>query len=89
MLRLMRVGWASPAGVLAALLLLTATAGPVAAQTPTPTRAPSEVLLLIVDYSGSMKEPDGAGTTRMACAKAALREIVSALPESLDVGMRV
>jgi len=83
------VGGGSPAVVLAALLLLTTTAAPVAAQTPTPTRAPSEVLLLIVDYSGSMKEPDGTGTTRMASAKSALREIVSALPESLDVGMRV
>ena len=86
----MRVGGATPACVLAVLLLLVAAAGPVAAPAgATPTRAPSEVLLLIVDYTGSMKEPDGAGSTRMASAKAALREIVTALPDSLDVGMRV
>ena len=90
MLRPVRVGGAAPACVLAVLpLLLAAATGPVAAQAPTPTRAPSEVLLLIVDYSGSMKEPDGAGSTRMASAKAAMREIVTALPDSLDVGMRV
>ena len=76
--------------MLAVLLLLDAAAGPVAAPaTAAPTRAPSEVLLLIVDSSGSMREPDGAGSTRMASARAALREIVTALPDSLDVGMRV
>ena len=86
----MRVGGETPACVLAVLLLLAAAAGPVAAPaTAAPTRAPSEVLLLIVDSSGSMREPDGAGSTRMASARAALREIVTALPDSLDVGMRV
>jgi Ca-activated chloride channel family protein len=36
-----------------------------------------------------MKEPDGTGSSRMESAKGALREIVTALPESLDVGLRV
>lgn len=52
-------------------------------------RAASEALLLIVDYSGSMKEPDGRGSTRIAAAEAALGEIITALPDGLDVGMRV
>ncbi len=52
-------------------------------------REPAEALLLIVDFSGSMLESDGQGSTRIASAKRALATIIEALPENLDVGLRV
>lgn len=59
-------------------------AGTVAQDRPAP-----EALLLLVDYSGSMSEPDGSGSTRIASAETALRDIIGSLPEDLQVGMRV
>ncbi|MGF1661180.1 MAG: VWA domain-containing protein [Kineosporiaceae bacterium] len=59
------------------------------AQGPSP---PSEVpgaLLLILDASGSMKEPDGAGGTRIETAKDALVRLVDSLPAETAVGLRV
>lgn len=92
MLRRVRVGGAAAA--LGAVLALLLAAGPAAAGSPPPAgttppdRPASEALLLIVDYSGSMKEPDGTGSSRIDSAEQALRTIVQALPEQLDVGMR-
>ena len=82
-----RVGGAALSCLLAVVVSLAWTTGPAVA-TPAPARPASEALLLIVDYSGSMNQPDGAGSTRIDSAKRALREIVTALPEDLDVGMR-
>ncbi len=48
----------------------------------------SEALLLVVDFSGSMLESDGSGSTRIASAKTALQTIIAALPADLDVGLR-
>ncbi len=48
-----------------------------------------DALLLVVDFSGSMLESDGAGSTRIAAAKTAVTEIVQALPADLPVGLRV
>lgn len=53
-----------------------------------PVAAPRESLLLVVDFSGSMLESDGAGSTRIASAKAALQTIITSLPADLDVGLR-
>lgn len=60
-------------------------AGAVAA----PSRQASEALLLLVDFSGSMLESDGRGSTRIESAKQALETIITALPEDLEVGLRV
>lgn len=74
----------------AALVLVGLLVGPATAAAPAgPDRPAPEALLLVVDYSGSMKEPDGTGGTRIDSARAALREIVTQLPDDLDVGMRV
>ncbi|MGF1646887.1 MAG: VWA domain-containing protein [Kineosporiaceae bacterium] len=46
-------------------------------------------LLLVLDASGSMREPDGAGSTRIATAKDALVRLVDSLPSEIPVGLRV
>ncbi|MDN4161253.1 vWA domain-containing protein [Nocardioides abyssi] len=46
-------------------------------------------LLLMLDASGSMKEPDPSGTTKMVAAKRALTSVVDTLPEDATVGLRV
>ncbi|MGJ7439601.1 VWA domain-containing protein [Aquipuribacter sp. MA13-6] len=80
----------SVAGVLLAATLAVVPSPAAAAPQPQPSARPaSEALLLIVDYSGSMKEPDGRGSTRIQAAKDALGTIITALPEDLDVGLRV
>lgn len=76
-------GLAALAGLAAALSA--ALLAPAHAQAPA---SPRESLLLVVDFSGSMLEPDGAGSTRIAAAKAALQTIIAALPADLEVGMR-
>ncbi|MFT4039499.1 MAG: VWA domain-containing protein [Thermomicrobiales bacterium] len=77
--------------------LLALLAAPVAAQdTPTANAAaqPGAVNIeLILDVSGSMAEPlgEGAGQTRMAAARSALREVISGMPDDapLNVGLRL
>lgn len=46
-------------------------------------------LLLMLDASGSMKEKDPSGGTKMDAAKKALTEVVDELPEDTNVGLRV
>jgi Ca-activated chloride channel homolog len=46
-------------------------------------------MILVLDSSGSMKEPAGGGTTKIQAAKQALNTVIDDLPESADVGMRV
>ena len=46
-------------------------------------------LLLMLDASGSMKEPDPSGGTKMQAAKKALTGVVDSLPDDADVGLRV
>ncbi len=46
-------------------------------------------LLLVLDSSGSMKEPDASGTTKIAAAKRALSTVVDELPDGAQVGLRV
>lgn len=46
-------------------------------------------MVLVLDASGSMREPHGDGRSRFRAAVGALREVVSALPGDLEVGLRV
>ncbi|KGN36887.1 VWA domain-containing protein [Knoellia subterranea] len=46
-------------------------------------------LLLMLDASGSMKASDPSGLSKIEAAKKALTGVVSALPESAQVGLRV
>jgi Ca-activated chloride channel family protein len=46
-------------------------------------------MVLVLDSSGSMKEPDASGTTKIAAAKTALNTVVDKLPADALVGMRV
>lgn len=46
-------------------------------------------LQLVLDSSGSMKEPDASGTSKINAAKQALNEVVDQLPDQSTVGLRV
>jgi Ca-activated chloride channel homolog len=46
-------------------------------------------LLLVMDSSGSMKEPASGGVTKIVAAKKALRTVISRLPDGQPVGLRV
>lgn len=46
-------------------------------------------LVMVLDASGSMREPHGDGRTRFAAAVSALKEVVRVLPGDLEVGLRV
>ncbi|HQF03830.1 MAG TPA: VWA domain-containing protein [Phycicoccus sp.] len=46
-------------------------------------------LLLMLDASGSMNEPDPSGLTKMDAAKKALTGVVDSLPARSEVGLRV
>ena len=46
-------------------------------------------MILVLDSSGSMKEPASGGTTKIAAAKSALDTVIGSLPEQADVGLRV
>ena len=46
-------------------------------------------VLIILDGSDSMNEPAGDGRTRLEAAKAALGELIGAVPEGAQVGLRV
>ena len=45
-------------------------------------------LILVLDSSGSMKEPAGNGQTRMEAAKKGLNGVIDDLPDESDVGLR-
>ncbi|MEV6281338.1 VWA domain-containing protein [Kribbella sp. NPDC051770] len=46
-------------------------------------------LVLVLDSSGSMKEPAGDGQTKITAARTALTRVVGKLPEEAAVGLRV
>ena len=88
-----RFGGAAPRRLIAALapalgfcMLILPLGSPSSAQTDD--EAPP-ALLLILDSSGSMNASDGAGSTKIQGAKAALNGVVDALPEDSLVGLRV
>lgn len=79
---------------IAALLLagLTATvpgASPARADDGDPVDTDYGRLLLLLDSSGSMKEPAGGGTTKIDAARDALTTVIDGLPDDADVGLRV
>ncbi|MDO5093185.1 MAG: VWA domain-containing protein [Propionibacteriaceae bacterium] len=57
----------------------------------TPAHADGEVpkIMLVLDASGSMAEPDPAGGTKMAAAKTALGSALESMPANAEVGLRV
>ena len=63
------------------------------AQTPTPTAAPTTSgapkILLAFDASGSMLSNDGNGTRKIDAAKDAAVALLSSLPDSTEIGLRV
>ncbi|MGL4743428.1 MAG: VWA domain-containing protein, partial [Dermatophilaceae bacterium] len=79
-------------GVLASPTVSTApAAAPAAAVAPAVRSDDSNAgrLLLMLDASGSMKEPDRSGTTKIEAAKSALTTVVGQLPDDAEVGLRV
>lgn len=46
-------------------------------------------LVMVLDSSGSMKEPAGDGQTKIAAARTALTKVVTKLPPEAQVGLRV
>lgn len=46
-------------------------------------------LVLVLDSSGSMEEPDASGQSKIEAARTALGEVIGGLPAEGDVGMRV
>ncbi|HZC26274.1 MAG TPA: VWA domain-containing protein [Actinopolymorphaceae bacterium] len=50
---------------------------------------PHGKLLMVLDSSGSMKEPDASGSTKIGAAKQALNDVVDKLPSDAQVGLRV
>ena len=67
--------------------LLASVCGPVL----TPAHADGEApkIMLILDASGSMAEPDPAGGTKMDAAKTALTSALESIPADAEVGLRV
>ena len=49
----------------------------------------SNKLVLVLDSSGSMKEPAGDGQTKIVAARTALTKVVTKLPAEAEVGLRV
>ncbi|MDR6325906.1 Ca-activated chloride channel family protein [Actinoplanes couchii] len=72
-------------GLIAASAFLGAT--PAHAEPTSETEPP--VVELVLDVSGSMKAADIDGQTRMTVAKRAFNEVVDALPETTQLGIRV
>ncbi|WP_427890240.1 vWA domain-containing protein [Kribbella sp. GL6] len=66
--------------------LLAGLAAPTAQADPDPGTGK---LVLVLDSSGSMKEPAGDGTTKIAAARTALTQAVGKLPADAQVGLRV
>lgn len=86
-----RLSVLTPVGLLAAVGLAIAPV-PSSGSGTSPTAAAgggAPRTLLVLDSSGSMAEPAGGGTTKIAAARRALTEVVRGLPEDAEVGLRV
>lgn len=46
-------------------------------------------MVMVLDSSGSMKESDGSGSTRIASARKAVGSVVDSLPDAYPTGLRV
>jgi Ca-activated chloride channel homolog len=76
-------------GLVTALLGLTALLTGTLIAAPAGAAEEQGELLLVLDSSGSMKEPDASGSTKIEAAKRALSTVVDGLPEGAQVGLRV
>ncbi len=76
-------------GAVAAVALLVAAFGTVLGADESHADDRPGRVLLVLDSSGSMKEPAGGGETRIQAAKKALRQVVEQLPDDQAVGLRV
>ncbi|MFC5262906.1 VWA domain-containing protein [Kribbella qitaiheensis] len=81
-------GYRRPAALtlLAAVLLAGLSIGPAQAD---PEPGDDSKLVMVLDSSGSMKEPAGDGQTKIVAARTALTRVVNKLPENAQVGLRV
>ena len=73
--------------VITGLIALIALATPAAAREPSTAEPPR--VELVLDVSGSMRADDIDGATRISVAKRAFNEVVDALPETTQLGIRV
>lgn len=79
-------------GVLVVGVLLAISISPTVQAVPAhtgETEQQNQSMLLVLDSSGSMREPAGGGDTRFQAATAAVDEVIGGLPPTLDVGLRV
>ncbi|MEU0312705.1 VWA domain-containing protein [Nocardioides sp. NPDC006273] len=85
----MRLGLVIATGLAGALTVAVAGTGAAPAAAEEPSQGTYGRMILVLDSSGSMKEPAGGGSTKIEAAKQALNTVIDDLPESADVGMRV
>jgi Ca-activated chloride channel family protein len=62
---------------------------PIGAAQADPEPGDTGKLVMVLDSSGSMKEPAGDGKTKIVAARTALTQVVNKLPEGAQVGLRV
>ena len=81
-------GYRRPAALalIATVLLAGLSIGPAQAD---PEPGDNGKLVLVLDSSGSMKEPAGDGQTKIVAARTALTRVVDKLPATAQVGLRV
>ncbi|SIR17484.1 Ca-activated chloride channel family protein [Micromonospora avicenniae] len=75
--------------VLAGLVVIPALLGPVPAMADEPEPAEPPRVELVLDVSGSMGARDIEGRSRISVAQQAFNEVVDALPETTQLGIRV
>lgn len=85
----MRLGLVIATGLAGTLTVAVAGTGAAPAAAEEPSQGTYGRMILVLDSSGSMKEPAGGGSTKIEAAKQALNTVIDDLPESADVGMRV
>ncbi len=73
----------------ASALALSLLAAPTASADEEPGSQSPGRLVLVLDSSGSMKEPAGGGSTKIDAARAALTRVAEELPDDAEVGVRV
>jgi Ca-activated chloride channel homolog len=83
----MMMGIRRPAAL--ALIAAVLLAGPISTAQADPEPGDNGKLVLVLDSSGSMKEPAGDGQTKIVAARTALTRVVNKLPAGAQVGLRV
>ncbi|GAB3797753.1 VWA domain-containing protein [Micromonospora zhanjiangensis] len=75
--------------ILLGLLAASLTLGPVPAWADEPTSGEPPKVELVLDVSGSMRATDIGGRSRISVAQQAFNEVVDALPDATQLGIRV